>query len=465
MANMSVAEFAKAVHGHVWGNQLDKKITNIVTDSRKVREGSLFIAIRGEHFDGHRFMKQALETGAVAVLSEEPPSDANWSVIQVDKCIVAMAELGRFCLKQHPVKVVAITGSVGKTSCKEMIASVLSEKYHVLKTEGNLNTETGLPITLYGLEKEHQVVVLEMGMQGLGEIAHLTQIASPDYAAITNILGVHLERLGSLEAIAQAKAEIFQGLKPGGLAFFRQEESWKDDLIQQIRGEYYTYGFSTESDFSASDLVSYGLEGSEFILHILHQHHLRARISLPGKHMVENACLAAAMGHFLGLTTKQIVAGLANTQPMKQRSSLLRLPGDRIVLNDCYNSSPASMLASLEVVNDLRQDRFTLAVLADMRELGAKEVEEHQIIGELLAKSQYNGLITKGILAMHIGESYCQKSEEKVLYWHCQTNQEISEHLFKIMPPHSLLLIKGSRSMALDDLSERLLQHWGENHE
>lgn len=465
MAEMTVAEFAQAVHGHAWGTQLNKKITNIVTDSRNVRDGSLFIAIRGENFDGHRFIKQALDAGASAVLSEETPSDSNWSVIQVESCIEAMADLGRFCLARYPVKVVAITGSVGKTSCKEMITSVLSEKYHVLKTEGNLNTETGLPITLYRLRKEHQVVVLEMGMQGLGEISHLTKIAPPDYAAITNILGVHLERLGSMEAIAQAKTEIFQGLNPGGIAFFRHDEPWKDYLIQQVQGEYYTYGFSTESDFSASDLTSHGLEGSEFILHILQQLHLSAKIPLPGKHMVENACLAAAIGHFLGLSAEQIVAGLANTQPMKQRSSLLRLPGDRIILNDCYNSSPASMRASLEVINDLREDRFTLAVLADMKELGATEIAEHQIVGELLAKSQYNGLITKGILASQIGKTFCQKSDETALYWHCETNQEIADRIFEIVPPHSMVLIKGSRSMALDDLADRLLQRWGEQHE
>ena len=465
MAELTVAEFAQAVKGNTWGNQLEKKITNIVTDSRNVRQGSLFIAIRGENFDGHRFIKQALDAGAVAALSEETPDASTWSVIQVKSCIEAMANLGRFCLALHPVKIVAVTGSVGKTSCKEMIASVLSEKFHVLKTEGNLNTETGLPITLYRLEKEHQVVVLEMGMQGLGEITHLTKIAPPDYAAITNILGVHLERLGSMEAIAQAKAELFQGLNPGGIAFFRHDEPWKDFLVQQVQGEYYTYGFSDQSDFSASDVKSQGLEGSEFVLRIFQQLQLNAKIPLPGKHMVENACLAGAIGHFLGLSTEQIVSGLANTQPMKQRSSLLRAPGDRIILNDCYNSSPVSMRASLEVVNDIREDRFVVAVLADMKELGTSEVSEHQLVGEMLATSQYNGLITKGILASQIGKTFCQKPDQNVLYKHCETNQEIADYLIETVPPRSLILIKGSRSMALDDLADRLLQRWGEHHE
>jgi UDP-N-acetylmuramoyl-tripeptide--D-alanyl-D-alanine ligase len=465
MARLTVAEFAKVVQGQVWGKQTEQRITSIVTDSRNVREGSLFIAIRGENFDGHLFMKQALEAGAAAVLSEEAPTDPEWSVIQVEQCIEAMAELGRFCLKQNPVKVVAITGSVGKTSCKELVASVLSEKYHVLKTEGNLNTETGLPITLYNLEQEHQVVVLEMGMQGLGEIAHLTKIAPPDYAAVTNILGVHLERLGSLQAIAQAKAEIFLGMKLQGLAFFREDEPWKDYLIQQIQGPYYTYGFSLEGDFYASDLVSKGLEGSEFILNGPNQIRMSAKIPLPGKHMVENACLAAAIGHFLGLNAEEIVTGLTKTQPMKQRSSLLRLSGDRVVINDCYNSSPTSLRASLEVVNDLREDRFTMAVLADMKELGVTEVEEHQLVGSLLAKSQYQALITKGHLSTELGNVFCQSSEKAVVYWHCETNKEIADHLFEILPEHSILLIKGSRSMALDDLAGRLLQHWEDKHE
>ena len=465
MARLTVAEFANVVQGQVWGTQNHLQITNIVTDSRHVRTGSLFIAIRGENFDGHDFMKQALEAGAVAVLSEEAPEDPNWSVIQVDQCIEAMAELGRFCLKQFPVKVVAITGSVGKTSCKELVASVLSEKYAVLKTEGNLNTETGLPITLYNLEQEHQVVVLEMGMQGRGEITHLTQIAPPDYAAVTNILGVHLERLGSIQAIAQAKSELFSGMKPQGIAFFREDEPWKETLLQQIHGTYYTYGFSPQGDFYVSDLVNKGLHGSEFILNAPNQIRVSAKIALPGRHMVENACLAAAIGQTLGLTSEQIVSGLTNTQPMKQRSSILRIPGDRIVINDCYNSSPASLRASLDVINDLREDRFTMAVLADMKELGSVEIDEHIEIGTLLAKSQFQGLITKGLLSAHMGEEFCRSTEKEVLYWHCDTNQEIADQLIENLPEHSILLIKGSRSMSLDDLVDRLLKHWEERHE
>lgn len=465
MARLTVAEFANVVQGRVWGTQNQQQITNIVTDSRNVRAGSLFIAIRGENFDGHDFMKQALESGAVAVLSEEVPENPNWSVIQVHRCIVAMAELGRFCLKQFPVKVVAITGSVGKTSCKELVASVLSEKFVVLKTEGNLNTETGLPITLYNLEQEHEVVVLEMGMQGLGEITHLTQIAPPDYAAVTNVLGVHLERLGSIQAIAQAKSELFSGMKPDGIAFFREDEPWKATLLAQIHGSYFTYGFSSQGDFYVTDLINQGLNGSEFIINAPNQIRMSAKIALPGRHMVENACLAAAIGHTLGLTSEQIIAGLANTQPMQQRSSILRFPGDRIIVNDCYNSSPASLRASLEVINDLREDRFTMAVLADMKELGSVEIEEHVSIGKLLAKSKFQGLITKGILSAQLGEEFCRASEEKVLYWHCQTNPEIADHLVDKLPEHSILLIKGSRSMSLDDLADRLLQHWEKQHE
>lgn len=465
MASMTVSEFANEVQGKIWGKNADLSITNIVTDSRKAREGSLFIALKGEHYDGHHFITKALEQGAVAALSQERPESESLSVIQVDDCVEAMARLGRACLRRFPVPVVAITGSVGKTSCKEMIASVLSEKFTVLKTEGNLNTETGLPITLYRLTADHQVVVLEMGMQGLGEIAHLTRIAPPDFAAVTNILGVHLERLGSLEAIAQAKAEIFQGLKANGTAFFREEESWKDYLISFCRGEYITYGLSNQSDVYADNLQSLGLHGSTFTLHLPHGNKIVAQIGLPGKHMVENACLAAAIGYQMGLDEKEIVKGLGRVTAQKQRNQWLRLKGDRLILNDCYNSSPISMQAALDLIKENKETRTQVAVLGDMRELGDREVEEHKIIGERLSKEEYDLLITKGSLANITGQTFSELRNLGLRHWHTNENKEIINLLLEKVPEHSIVLIKGSRSLGLEEIAEQLIAFWGEQYE
>ncbi len=463
MPGMTVGEIAQVVQGTIRGMHQDKIVTSIITDSRRSEDGALFIALRGERVDGNCYIAQALAAGAAAALTEETELPDDVSAIIVDDCIEAMARLGRYCLEQHPVKVVAITGSVGKTSSKDMIAAVLAEKYVVLKTQGNLNTETGLPITLYQLNAQHQIAVLEMGMQGLGEIAHLTAIAPPDFAAITNVLGVHLERLGSLQAIATAKREIFDGLKTGsGIALLRWDEPWKEFLLEKLSGKCYTYGFSEEADLAVSEVISLGLYGSKFTLRFPNQQKVTATIPLPGRHMVENAGLAAAIGYLNGLTPAEIALGLSHVQPADQRGSIRHLGGDRLLINDSYNASPKSMQVSLDLMAEVRADRSTVAVLADMRELGEQEVEEHQIIGRRLAAEHYDYLFVRGSLATALAEAALAEGmpQERVIF--CADNQAMAAAVLQQVPQHAILLIKGSRSLALEEVAEQMLQNWGE---
>lgn len=463
MPVLTVGELAQIVQGTIRGTHQDKIITSIITDSRQAQDGALFIALKGERVDGNQFIVQALMAGAAAALTEETVLPEDLSAIVVDDCIEAMARLGRYCLEKFPVKVVAITGSVGKTSSKDMIAAVLAEKYSVLKTQGNLNTETGLPITLYQLSPEHEIAVLEMGMQGLGEIAHLTEIAPPDFAAITNVLGVHLERLGSINAIAAAKREIFEGLKAEtGVGLLRWDEPWKDFLLEKLTGNSYTYGFPEEADVSISDVISLGLYGSKFTLHFPNQQKVAATIPLPGRHMVENAALAAAIGYLNGLTPTEIALGLSHVQPIDQRSSIQHLGGDRLLIDDSYNASPKSMQVSLDLMAEVRSDRCTVAVLADMRELGEQEVEEHEIVGRRLAAEHYDYIFVKGVLAEALGRAALVSGmpEDKVVF--CIDNQAMAEAVLRTVPEHAILLVKGSRSLALEEVVEQLQQSWGE---
>ncbi|HZW49866.1 MAG TPA: UDP-N-acetylmuramoyl-tripeptide--D-alanyl-D-alanine ligase [Bacillota bacterium] len=465
MPVMTVGEIAQIVHGTIRGTHQDKIITSIITDSRQSRDGALFIALKGERVDGNQFIVQAILAGAAAALTEETELQEGLSAIVVEDCIEAMARLGRYCLEKFPVKVVAITGSVGKTSSKDMIAAVLAEKYSVLKTQGNLNTETGLPITLYQLKLEHQIAVLEMGMQGLGEIAHLTTIAPPDFAAITNVLGVHLERLGSIKAIATAKREIFQGLKAKtGVGLLRWDEPCKDFLLEKLAGNSYTYGFSEEADLSLSDVISLGLYGSSFTLHFQNQEEVRATIPLPGRHMVENAALAAAIGYLNGLTPEEIALGLSHVQPVDQRSSIQHLGGDRLLIDDSYNASPKSMQVSLDLMSEVRSDRCSVAVLADMRELGEQEIEEHEIVGRRLAAEGYDYIFLKGALAAALGRAALANGMPEDRVFFCADNQAMVEAVLKTIPEHAILLVKGSRSLALEEVVEQLQQSWGEGN-
>ncbi|NLN83514.1 MAG: UDP-N-acetylmuramoyl-tripeptide--D-alanyl-D-alanine ligase [Firmicutes bacterium] len=465
MPRLTVAQLAQAVEGRHFGSNHDLVVENIVTDSRQVTKGSLFVAIKGENFDGHDFANQAFQQGAAAVLVEKPLDNPLGSYILVEDHIEAMANLGRFCLAKHPVKIIGITGSIGKTSSKEIVAALLGESFKVLKSKGNLNTETGLPITLYSLDESHQVVVLEMGMLGQGEILHLTKIAPPDIAVITNVYGVHLERLGSVKNIAEAKAEIFQGAKDQSYSIYRSQEEYAEILKEKVKDRQLTYGLDSSNDIYLENLCLMGLKGSEFDLIFPGQVKVKTKIALPGQHMAENAILAAAVAYALGLSPESIAENLKNSSFIEQRSEIVRLKGNRLILNDCYNASPASMDAALKLMEELREDRSTLVVLGDMKELGEDEIKAHINLGERFADSAYDTIITKGPLAELSGKIAAAREKSNLKHLNFTNNQEIIEALYGQLPENSLLLIKGSRSLALETILPALKDFWGEQDE
>ena len=351
----------------------DLEIRSAVIDSRLASPGCLFIALPGERCDGHDFIGEAIEKGAVAVIAERVP-DIQCTVLAtgelavdpgvwepaVPVCFVvpdslaALQQVAAFWRRQHDVRVMGITGSVGKTTSKEVIAAVLNQRYHTLKSEGNYNNEIGLPLTLLHLTAKHEQVVLEMGMYDLGEIAQLAEISLPQVGVVTNVGPTHLERLGTMERIAQAKTELPRALPPadqGGVAILNADDQLVRAMAGETRARVFTYGLDPSADLWADEIESEGLEGIRFCLH--HgQESIHARMPMLGRHSVHTALRAAASGLVEGLAWGEIVAGL------RDQSAQLRLvavpgPAGSTILDDTYNSSPASCIAALTVLNEL----------------------------------------------------------------------------------------------------------------
>ncbi len=441
------------------------KIINVVTDSRKATEGSLFVALRGEHADGHQFIKDAVANGARAILCREgwpsltgtvdarvgeiPPTPPGDGAIcfRVKDTLYALQELAGHWRRKFRVKVIGITGSVGKTSTKELVASVTAQKFSTLKSEGNYNNEIGLPLTLLRLQPHHQIAVLEMGMYALGEIARLAEISRPEIGVVTNVGPVHMERLGTIERIAQAKAELVQALPPEGVAILNADDPRVDAMAGKTRARVFRYGMTPESDLWADDVESLGMDGIRFWLHYGDEK-LNVHLPLLGLHSVHTALRATAVGLVLGMSWEEILRGL---QGKDAQLRLLVTPGinGSTVLDDTYNASPDSDIADLNLLDDLEGRK--IAVLGDMLELGAYEEKGHQLVGrraaEVVAK-----LITVGPRAAIIGEEALACGMDTGDVWMVKSNEEAVEILKKILQPGDYVLVKGSRSMQMEQI-------------
>jgi len=437
-----------------------------VIDSRLAEEGSLFIALRGEKQDGHSFVADAFNRGAVVALVErEVDADCHYldtrkdpfqlpdSGLQlplcliVEDCLAALQKAAAYWRRQHDVRVVGVTGSVGKTTTKELVAAVLARRYSTLKSWGNYNNEIGLPLTLLHLGPEHERVVLEMGMYALGEIAQLADIALPVIGVVTNVGPVHLERLGTIERIAQAKAELVEALPADGVAVLNYDDERVRVMKAKTRARVFYYGLSPEADLWADQIESEGLSGVRFRFHYGDEI-IYARIPLLGRHSVHTALAAAAVGLVEGESWEEIMAGLRDT------SAQLRLvavsgPNGSTILDDTYNASPASTLAALNLLEELPGRH--IAVLGDMLELGSYEEEGHRKVGRR-AMEVVSILITVGPRGRIIGEEalHCGMSPESVHI--VETNQEAVKILRKVVAPGDVILVKGSRAMRMEEI-------------
>ena len=323
--------------------------------------------------DGHTFIPQVMEKGALCAVSEQDLGDAGYPYIRVSSCEQALKDIAEHYRRSLDIKVVGISGSVGKTSTKEMIASVLSQKYSVLKTEGNFNNEIGLPLTVFNIREEHEIAVLEMGISNFGEMTRLAKIARPDICVFTNIGVAHIESLGSRDGILKAKTEMIDYMDPEGTIIVNGDDDKLRGFTPQNGLTPVCFGLDRSCPFHAEQVTNRGLKGTD--VHIVTPaSSFDAHISIPGRHMVYNALAATAVGYSLGLTDEEIAQGIASNVPIAGRNNLIE-GKCYTVIDDCYNANPASMKSSLDVL--AYADTRTVAVLGDMFELGADEKKMH----------------------------------------------------------------------------------------
>ncbi len=426
-----------------------------VIDSRQAGPGDLFFALRGEHHDGHDFVGEALARGAAGAVVERPldaPEGA--ALFHVSDSLLALQELAAHWRRRHDVRVVAITGSVGKTTCKELVAEVLGSRYTVLKSEANRNTEIGVPLTLLGLTPQHQRAVLEFAMYDRGEIALLSRMASPQVGVVTNIGPVHLERLGSMGAIVAAKAELVEALPPApeGVAVLNGDDPRTAALASRTPARVLYYGLSEQCRVRASDVVGRGLEGMSFRLSY-GEASVQVASPLPGRHHVYPCLAAAAVGLAEGMTLHEVADALGRARP-ELRLRVLAGPRGSTIIDDSYNASPASMLAALDLLAELPGPAGRrIALLGEMLELGAAEEEGHRQVGER-AVAACDLLFVLGERARPLAEAARTAGLRDVRF--LESAAEAAEALRGELREGDYVLVKASRALALEDVVDAL---------
>lgn len=453
MKHMTLREITAACGGTYFGDpeSTAKEVSSVVIDSRKVTQDSLFVAIRGARVDGHTFIPQTIEAGALCALSEEPLGEVTFPYILVDSCTQALKDLAEHYRKSLDIKVVGISGSVGKTSTKEMIASVLSQKYNVLKTEGNFNNEIGVPLTIFNLREEHEIAVLEMGINHFGEMTRLAKMARPDICVITNIGVAHMELLGSRDGILKAKTEMFQYMNPDGTIIFNGDD---DKLITYSPENGITpiyFGLGENSSYRAEQIANNGLRGTNATF-VTPKSRFSAHISIPGEHMVHNALAGIAVGYALGMSDAEIKAGIEALKPLAGRNHLIET-NTYTIIDDCYNANPISMKASIDVLS--KADTRTVAILGDMGELGAKEKEMHYDVGQHTATAGIHVLICIGTLSEELARG-AKETGCNIQIYHYPDQEHFFSEMSSILEKNDTILVKASHAMAFEKIVKKL---------
>ncbi len=452
MMPITIRELEHAVNG-VWQNPTEgaARVSAVSTDSRAVEAGCLFIPLTGERFDGHRFIDAALDAGAAGVLCSRLPESLRPDkfYILVEDTRVALKLLAKAYRERFRIPVIQITGSVGKTTTKDMIASVLASRFCVLKTPENLNNDIGTPLTMLRLMPEHEVAVIETGMNHFGEIRYLGDLVQPDIAVISNIGDAHIEFLGSRAGILQAKSEIFENLKPDGIAVLNGD----DPLLDTLELPFATIrcGKSEHCGARVSGVLDHGVSGVECTV-TTEQREYHLRIPAPGEHMIYAASIAAEIGELLGLTEEEIVRGVASYQSSGSRMRVVNLSDGRTILDDCYNASPQSVAAALEILAKTECAR-KIAVLGDMGELGDLTERAHYNMGSLSAMLGIDLTVAIGPKSVRIaqgveagGGSVC----------HFASKEEAVQMLLEEFGSDTAMLVKASHAMEFEWLVARL---------
>lgn len=457
MISFDCVELAEAVAGKLLWGEPDVTFFGVTTDSRKVTKASLFIPLIGEKFDGHDYIEQCSKAGASVCLTSKPiPEVAGCSAVLVDDTAKALRDLAAWHRKKFDIPVVGITGSVGKTSTKDMVSCVLSQKYSVLKTQGNFNNEIGLPLTVLNIDRSHETAVIEMGMSGFGEISRLTAIARPDIAIITNIGVSHIEKLGSQEGILKAKLEILEGLHKDGLVVLNGD----DPLLKPLKGKLpfrtVLYGMHGGSDYTASNYQTMGEQGTSFEITV-NEAPYNVEIPVPGIHNVYNALAAIAAGIEMKIPMEIIINGIKQFSPGNMRQSIINHNGIKII-NDAYNASPQSMQAAINVLEEISSGSRSIAVLGDMFEMGNMSKDLHYSVGEFIKNKKINYIITVGQDSGMISQAVADSGSGEIKLRHFESNKEALKYILGIVMPGDYILIKGSRGMKMEEIADGIMK-------
>ncbi len=444
MKNITLQQVISAVNGTFRGDEalLSRTVSDVSIDSRTITENALFVAIKGDRFDGHSFISDVLAKGALAAISSQP-MDGN--IILVEDTLEAYQKLAAYYRSLFDIPFVGITGSVGKTTTKELVSTVLSQRFNTHKNVGNLNNQTGVPQTLFKLEEKHEAAVIEMGTNHFGEIDSLAKMVQPNICIITNIGESHIEFLGSKEGILKAKSEMFAHRKPNGKIIV----NGNDPLLRTLIGKYpelITYGIGSECDVYATDLKENALEGTHFTAHF-NGTTADLFVPAPGEYMVQNALCALAAGLSLGMDIQAIKEGIAAFQPTAGRMHIIKKQ-DLTIINDAYNANPTSMSASIKTVCAL--DGRSVLILGDMFELGEKELDYHRQMGEFAAAQKADLLLCVGKLTFEMYMGAMAKGCRTMYF----ANKDILlRELPELLEDGDTVLIKASHSMRLDEVA------------
>lgn len=451
MKNLTVKNIAKACNGELFNCEKieNVEVSDVVIDSRKVSNSCAFVAISGARVDGHDFIEQVISNGAMVAISQKK-LDLEVPYILVESTTDALMDIAAFYRKSLGIKVVGITGSVGKTSTKEMIAKVLEEKFDVLKTEGNFNNEIGLPLTIFRLRENHEIAVLEMGISHFGDMEKLARIATPDICVITNIGYCHLENLIDRDGVLKAKTEVFEYMPDNGCIILNGDDDKLATVKQYNKMVPRFFGKQDSYFVHAKNICQNGLKGTDFTL-CDNQTEVTLNINIPGSHMVSNGLAAAAVGKTVGMTLDEIKNGIEKLESVKGRNNIIETD-KYIIIDDCYNANPVSTKASLDLLTYANGNK--IAILGDMFELGENENELHAEVGKYCAEIKIDHVICIGKLSLNTYNGAIEAGINKADYF--ETKEKFFEKATSILKKGDNILVKASHGMDFPQITNFL---------
>ncbi len=463
---LSLSDVLKASSGKLISGPAETVFHGVSTDSRSINKGNLFIALKGDNFDGHDYADAAFRQGAAGILAQDGDkmsrlkADKKNAVILVDDTLFALGEIAHGWRQKFSIPVIGLTGSSGKTTTKEMIASILGRGKNILKTEGNLNNLIGLPQTIFRLNEGHELMLLEMGTNTRGEIKRLTRIADPDIGLITNIGPAHLEGFGSMEAVREEKGDLFLNMKSSGIAVVNLDDEAVVFTADKWRGGKVTFSMSPNADVTVNDIERNGVKGIRFNL-VIRGVAQKVEMKITGLHHMYNAMAAASVSVAVGMDSKAIMDGLSAFRPFSGRMEVSRLRNGAFLLDDSYNANPASVREALMTLKDLKAGHSAYVFLGDMLELGEQADEMHRRIGMLIATIGVNALFLRGDFSRITATGAMEGGMAPENIFYLSDEESGSDYLKNHLKKGDWILVKGSRRMKMEKIAAQIVEDFG----